>query len=92
MKTLQFNTGRLYQEHGQRIIAIYNPETCDISFWDISRTVSGTLTVADFEMRLGDSAIDNHKFLNEDWIMGKYDRGNYSFCAFYPCPKWENKT
>jgi len=71
MKTLQWNTGRQYDEHGQRMVAEVLEDK--IKFSDLSRHIDGTIPLGDF-MRSRD--MDKHEI--RSLVMANYDLGNYS--------------
>ncbi len=62
MKTIHFNTGRLYQPDGQKITATLHDDGV-VTFFDHSRTVIG-------EFPLGE-----HATFNEACVMDSYDNG-----------------
>jgi hypothetical protein len=71
MKT-QFNTGRLYQSDGQRIVCktVDGPDRHGIIFNDLSRGIDGFIPL----LRL-----PTDRFALEQVTMNNYDHGNYTF-------------
>jgi len=68
MKTIHFNTGRLYTEHGQRITAtLHNDKR--VTFYDHDRHVYGEITPI--------PNIPRSKF-NASFVMEKYDSMSYT--------------
>jgi len=71
----QWNTGRQYDEHGQRMVAEVHKETLTndprIYFSDLSRHINGYVP-------LGMWAQTGDKYAIETLVMTNYDFGNYS--------------
>jgi hypothetical protein len=71
----QWNTGRQYDEHGQRMVAEVHKETLTndprIYFSDLSRHINGYVP-------LGMWAQTADKYAIETLVMTNYDFGNYS--------------
>ena len=65
----QWNTGRQYDEHGQRMVAEYDGDK--IYFSDLSRHINGYVP-------LGLWAQTADKYAIETLVMTNYDFGNYS--------------
>ena len=70
MKTHQWNTGRHYDQHGQRMVARYDSNNKRILFSDLSRHINGYIPTAMWVNT------DNHAL--EVLVMTNYDFGNYS--------------
>jgi hypothetical protein len=64
----QFNTGRLYTQEGQVIVATNDGAT--ILFNDTSRSVMGAILCNEFTCDLTGTGLADH-------VMRCYDRGNY---------------
>ena len=70
----QWNTGRHYDEHGQRIVAEVDKENYNlprIYFSDLSRHINGYVP-------LGIWAQTEDKYAIETLVMTNYDFGNYN--------------
>jgi hypothetical protein len=67
----QWNTGRQYDQYGQRMIAVVTED--GIQFSDLSRHIDGLIPLGAF-MR----GADLDKRTIEDLVMFNYDQGNYS--------------
>lgn len=67
----QWNTGRQYDEHGQRMVAEYDGDKNRIYFSDLSRHINGYVP-------LGMWAQTADKYAIETLVMTNYDFGNYS--------------
>ncbi len=74
MKTIKFNTGRMYSERGQRIAAALL-DSGDIYFVDIDRHIDGTVKANGFTK---DEMIDFGMFTQRG-VMAAYDANNYRF-------------
>ena len=70
MKTHQWNTGRHYDKHGQRIVAQADTDAKRILFSDLSRHINGYIPL------VGWLQIDNYSL--EGLVMANYDFGNYN--------------
>lgn len=67
----QWNTGRRYDEHGQRMVA--QVEGDRILFSDLSRFINGSIPLGKF---LQGTKLDRYTL--ESLVMTNYDFGNYS--------------
>lgn len=67
----QWNTGRHYDQHGQRMVALVEDE--HILFSDRSRHINGVIPLGAY---LKGRALDKHEV--EQLVMTNYDFGNYS--------------
>ena len=67
----QWNTGRQYDEHGQRMVA--QVERDCILFSDLSRHINGAVPLGDY---LQSHRLDAYTL--EALVMTNYDFGNYS--------------
>ena len=67
----QWNTGRQYDEHGQRMVALVEDE--HILFSDRSRHINGVIPLGAY---LKGRRLD--KYETEKLVMVNYDFGNYS--------------
>ena len=65
----QWNTGRQYDEHGQRMVAEYDGDK--IYFSDLSRHINGYIPT-------GMWAQTGDKYAIETLVMTNYDYGNYN--------------
>jgi hypothetical protein len=68
MKTIQFNTGRKYTVHGQRVVATLHDDGT-FTFHDIDRMVTGEVEAPDadaysFTERMVMEAYDNIRYTN----------------------------
>jgi len=66
----QWNTGRHYDEHGQRIVAMVDKGDCCIRFSDLSRNINGAVPLCMWAQ--------TEKYAIEALVMANYDFGNYS--------------
>jgi len=69
----QWNTGRQYDKHGQRMVALIDTGDCCIRFSDLSRNIDGAVPLGNF--------LQNHRldaYTMESLVMTNYDLGNYS--------------
>jgi hypothetical protein len=69
----QWNTGRQYDKHGQRMVALIDTGDCCIRFSDLSRNIDGAVPLGNF--------LQNHRldaYTLETLVMTNYDFGNYS--------------
>jgi len=69
----RWNTGRQYDEHGQRMVALIDTGDCCIRFSDLSRNIDGAVPLGNF--------LQNHRldaYTLETLVMVNYDFGNYS--------------
>jgi len=69
----QWNTGRQYDKHGQRMVALIDTGDCCIRFSDLSRNIDGAVPLGNF--------LQNHRldaYTMESLVMANYDFGNYS--------------
>lgn len=69
MKTHQWNTGRHYDKHGQRIVAQADTDANRILFSDLSRNISGYIPLV--------SWLQTDNYSLERLVMANYDFGNY---------------
>ena len=67
----QWNTGRAYDEHGQRMVAMVEGQK--LLFSDLSRHISGAVPLGDFTL-----GRDLSKYDIETLVMTNYDYGNYN--------------
>lgn len=67
----QWNTGRHYDEHGQRMIA--RATDSGIQFSDLSRGIDGLIPLGAFMQ-----SADLDKYTIKTLVMTNYDLGNYS--------------
>ena len=67
----QWNTGRQYDEHGQRIVAQLNDR--ELLFSDLSRHINGAIPLGDYLRGYSMDTYAIHKL-----VMANYDYGNYS--------------
>jgi hypothetical protein len=66
----QWNTGRQYDEHGQRMVAMVDKGDCCIRFSDLSRNINGAVPLGMWAQ--------TEKHAIEALVMANYDFGNYS--------------
>jgi len=69
----QWNTGRQYDQHGQRMVALIDTGDCCIRFSDLSRNIDGAVPLGGY--------LQNHRldtYTLETLVMTNYDFGNYS--------------
>lgn len=64
----QWNTGRMYDQHGQRMVAEYDGDK--IYFSDLSRNINGFVPLGMWAQ--------TGKYAIETLVMTNYDFGNYS--------------
>lgn len=69
----QWNVGRAYDEHGQRMVAMVDTGDCCIRFSDLSRHIDGAVPMG---IWLVGRDLSNHAI--ETLVMTNYDFGNYS--------------
>ena len=79
----QWNTGRQYDEHGQRMVAMVDTGDCCIRFSDLSRNIDGAVPMGNFLL-----GRDLTKYDIEALVMANYDFGNYSSSS--TTLTWEN--
>lgn len=70
-KKHQWNTGRHYDQHGQRMVA--QVDGLVVKFSDLSRGINGRIPLGDF---LLGRDLDRHEM--RALVMTNYDYGNYS--------------
>ena len=70
-KPHQWNTGRHYDQHGQRIVA--QVDGLEIRFSDLSRGINGRIPLGDFLL-----GRDLDKYEIRELVTVNYDHGNYS--------------
>lgn len=70
-KLHQWNTGRHYDQHGQRIVA--QVDGLEIRFSDLSRGINGRIPLGDFLL-----GRDLDKYEIRELVMTNYDHFNYS--------------
>ena len=80
----QWNTGRQYDQHGQRMVAKVEDE--HILFSDRSRHINGVIPLGDFLKR---TQLDKYEI--EKIVMNNYDFGNYSSSALTLYMEGESK-
>jgi hypothetical protein len=66
----QWNTGRHYDLHGQRIVAEITDDRKAIKFSDLSRHINGSIPLGMWAQ--------TEKYAIETLVMTNYDFGNYS--------------
>ena len=66
----RWNTGRQYDEHGQRMVAEYDSDKNRIFFSDLSRHINGYVPTGMW--------VNTDKHAIETLVMTNYDFGNYS--------------
>ena len=79
----QWTSGRAYDEHGQRMVAMVDTGDCCIRFSDLSRNIDGAVPLTDFML-----SRDLSKYDIEALVMANYDFGNYSSSS--TTLTWEN--
>ena len=67
----QWNTGRQYDQHGQRMVAMVEGQK--LLFSDLSRHIDGAVPLGNFML-----GRDLTKYDIEALVMANYDFGNYS--------------
>ena len=72
----QWNTGRQYDEHGQRIVAEVDGANQQLLFHDLSRGLLGAVPLGDYICADDLSAYDI-----EQLVMLNYDFSNYSYSS-----------
>lgn len=70
-KLHQWNTGRHYDQHGQRIVA--QVDGAKIRFSDLSRHINGCIPLGNYLL-----GRDLDKYEMRELVMTNYDHGNYS--------------
>lgn len=80
----QWKTGRQYDEHGQRMVAVMDLDNCRLLFGDNSRQIFGEIPLARSGMR------DFYKYEIENLVMINYDLGNYVHSDEYLILTWED--
>ena len=78
----QWKTGRDYDQHGQRMVAMVDTGDCCIRFSDLSRNIDGAVPMGNW---LVGRDITNYAI--ETLVMTNYDYGNYS--SSYTTLNWE---
>ena len=76
----RWTTGRAYDEHGQRMVAMVEGQK--LLFSDLSRHIDGAVPLGNFML-----GRDISKYDIEALVMANYDFGNYS--ASYTTLEWE---
>ena len=69
----RWTSGRAYDEHGQRMVALIDTGDCCIRFSDLSRNIDGAVPLGNY--------LQNHRldaYTLEALVMANYDFGNYS--------------
>jgi len=84
MKKFQWNTGRHYYSHGQRMVAVVDETNNQLIFHDLARGISGAIPMGDYA--LGGRNLDRHAI--EQLVMVNYDYGNYS--GSFELLEWED--
>jgi hypothetical protein len=74
MERIQFNTGRWYTEHGQRIVAVKHDSI--IYFHDIDRGINGQFDAADDVF----GPVELSQFV----VMSRYDHNSYGWINHAP--------
>ena len=69
----QWKTGRQYDQHGQRMVAMVDTGDCCIRFSDLSRNIDGSVPMGNW---LQGSDLTNYAI--ETLVMTNYDFSNYS--------------
>ena len=69
----RWTSGRAYDEHGQRMVAMVDTGDCCIRFSDLSRHIDGAVPMGSFLL-----GRDLSKYDIEALVMANYDFGNYS--------------
>jgi len=87
-----FNTSRLYTNHGQEIMATYDPDTLELRFDDYSRMISGRFANVSCgpDSRLKRFRTEPERFAR--WVMAHYDRGGYEYAPTRARPVQEPLT
>lgn len=67
----QWNTGRQYDKHGQRIVAQMNDK--ELLFSDLSRGINGSITLSSYAPNQLDA------YAMKKLVMCNYDYGNYGY-------------
>ncbi len=80
----QWNIGRHYDQHGQRMVAVVEDE--HILFSDRSRHINGVIPLGAY---LKGRKLDNYEI--ENLVMTNYDFGNYSGSALTLYMEGESK-
>ena len=80
----QWNTGRHYDQHGQRMVVVVEDE--HILFSDRSRHINGVIPLGAY---LKGRKLDNYEI--ENLVMTNYDFGNYSGSALTLYMEGESK-
>ena len=70
---VRWNTGRQYDEHGQRMVAVVVNDGKKLLFHDLSRGIRGAIPLGDFALGRD---LDKHAI--EQLVMTNYNYGNYS--------------
>ena len=79
----QWNTGRQYDEHGQRMVAVVDEANNQLLFHDLSRGLLGAVPLGDYICADDLSAYDI-----EQLVMVNYDFHNYS--GSFELLEWED--
>ena len=66
----QWNTGRMYDQHGQRMVAQVDMDAKRILFSDLSRHINGYVPITGY--------VQTDKHAVETLVMTNYDYGNYN--------------
>ena len=66
----QWNTGRRYDQHGQRMVAQVDMDAKRILFSDLSRHINGYVPITGY--------VQTDKHAVETLVMTNYDFGNYN--------------
>ena len=66
----RWTSGRAYDEHGQRMVAMVDTGDCCIRFSDLSRNIDGAVPLGTWAQ--------TEKYAIESIVMANYDFGNYS--------------
>jgi len=84
MKKFQWNTGRQYDAHGQRMVAVVDEANNQLLFHDLSRGIRGAIPLGDHAL-LG-RGFDSYTI--EQLVMVNYDFHNYS--GSFELLEWED--
>jgi len=84
MKKFQWNTGRQYDEHGQRMVAVVDEANNQLLFHDLSRGIRGAIPLG-YHALLG-RGFDSYTI--EQLVMVNYDFHNYS--GSFELLEWED--
>ena len=86
MKKFQWNTGRQYDAHGQRMVAVVDEIHNQLLFHDLSRGIPGAIPLGDYAR--GGRGFDKYDI--ERLVMANYEHGNYSHS--FVLLNWESEV